>query len=39
VCNIGILLVIFKDYVYTMSVNHDEKGTEGAGGKIGQDIT
>jgi hypothetical protein len=22
----------FKDYVYTMSINHDEKGKKGAGG-------
>jgi hypothetical protein len=28
----------FKDHIYTMSTNHDEKGTEGAGGKRGQDI-
>ena len=26
------LVVFFKDYVYTTSVSHDEKGTEGVGG-------
>jgi len=36
---IGILLGFFKDYVYTMSINHDEMGTEGAGGEIEQDNT